>query len=68
MTPKALKAIQQELAANSERLGTLLAQASDDEKNQFFQDVGAARYYMEEAHWRIQAVIEQLEKQEEAVS
>lgn len=64
MTPEALKAIQQELGAISSRLGTLLAQASNDEKNQFFEEIGAARYYMEEVHWRIQAVIEQLEKQE----
>lgn len=62
MTPEALRAIQQDLAAISERLGILFAQASDDEKNQFFEEIGAARYYMEEAHWRIQAVIEELQE------
>ena len=50
MTPEALRAIQQDLAVISSRLGTLLAQAPDDEKNQFFEEIGAARYYMEEAH------------------
>ena len=65
MTPEALGAIQQELADISERLGTLLAQASEDEKHQFFEQVGAARYYMEKASLEIRAVIQQLQNQEE---
>lgn len=56
-----LREIQQDLAAISEKLDLVFKQASEQEQNQFFEGIGAAQYYLNESHWKIEWVIEQIE-------
>lgn len=56
---KELEAIQQELNLTSDKLGALFPD-NHPKFDDVFEDVGAARYYIQEAIYRIRAVIKTL--------
>lgn len=64
MTPKQLREVEQELCRTNERLGDLSATVpqSDPLWDETFEDLGAAHYYIQEAIYRIRAVIGKLEE------
>jgi hypothetical protein len=60
LTPERLTQIQQTLQAIAQQLSGILAQASAEESNAYYEEMSAACYYMGEAEQCLASVIEQL--------
>jgi hypothetical protein len=60
MTPDRLAQVQQALKATAQQLSEVFAQASSEQSNTFFEEIGAAHYYMDEADNCLESVIAQL--------
>jgi hypothetical protein len=60
MTPDRLVQVQQALKSTAQQLSEVFAQASSEQSNTFFEEIGAAHYYMGEADNCLESVIAQL--------
>jgi uncharacterized membrane protein len=60
LTPEPLVRIQQTLQATAQQLSGILAQASTEESNAYYEEMSAACYYVGEAEQCLASVIEQL--------
>lgn len=60
LTPERLTQIQQTLQATAQQLSGILAQASAEESNAYYEEMSAACYYMGEAEQCLASVVEQL--------
>jgi hypothetical protein len=61
ITPDSLTQVQQALNAVAQQLSTVFAQASPEQSNAYFEEIGAAHFYLDEAENCLESVIVQLQ-------